>query len=472
MTTSTTHIGGFRLNVRALTFWLIIICLAGIAGLGWLVMKKPLVYALALLAVPVGVWIVTHPRIAIVQYIAALFLPMPLLPSVPVFLVDVSALLVVAAALLDLFADDRLPVRLPKFTFNYLYILAAFVLCGALSYWPHIAPLRIVTFMFLIVVFVSFYRLTRHLSVYSMLRAFLACAFLLSLQTVIPFILSGGTFRSFGISGIIFDDLTLTALPLGVVLFLWAPRGKAWRYLIVTVTVLLALLATQSRLSILFGLTASAFAVVLSFRLAGRHRTQSPICREVRRRILLLVAPTVSLATVALFTLDVFGDLTARFAQLWQTSIEADSSRYRVTLWKRALQAFWDNPVAGVGPGGYFRLKELYPTMHLTEFYRILRFSKAHNVFLHYLAELGLIGGLGLVALCANTVRLAHQNLTRAGIPRLETVALLTWAFLFVLTVAIEAGWMWGQLSFLMVFFAALIARQHRLLEAEESAKQ
>lgn len=67
----------------------------------------------------------------------------------------------------------------------------------------------------------------------------------------------------------------------------------------------------------------------------------------------------------------------------------------RVTIWKDSLRMFWDHPIAGIGFGAY---DELAFSRYGAPYDRIPdeRFRKggwhAHNVFLHILAETGVIG--------------------------------------------------------------------------------
>jgi O-antigen ligase len=257
---------------------------------------------------------------------------------------------------------------------------------------------------------------------------------------------------------VLFDDLALIALPVGLSLYLGADRTRSWPYLAGAICCLGGLLATQSRLSIMFGLAVSVMILFYAFRSSRRSVDQS-LHRLVRARLKLLFGSC--LATVALALLlqpDLLSGVIDRFQSLLASPFDRFSTAsFRLHLWQRAITAFLDHPVFGVGPGGYGRLFDIYQSMHLSFYYHITHYLGAHNV-LSSIWPKGLIGGLGLVAFVANTVRLARRCALDAPPP--VALALLAWALALTLTVLIEGNWMWGQLSFVMALFSALIARQ------------
>ncbi len=70
----------------------------------------------------------------------------------------------------------------------------------------------------------------------------------------------------------------------------------------------------------------------------------------------------------------------------------------RWILWDAALNMFRDHPLFGVGPGGYHRL---FSTYHIGLLEGESQWGSAHNLYLHQLAERGLLGATALLALCA-----------------------------------------------------------------------
>jgi O-antigen ligase len=339
----------------------------------------------------------------------------------------------------------------------------ALAVCGLVGFWPEMALRRVLTTGSLLALFLAIYQMSSRVSVSELLRLFFITAAVYSLYILGPFVASGGGLRSFGLYGVLFDDQAMVALPIGVALTLTARPGRAPWYFAGVVFVFGGLLATQSRAPIAFALAASAFVLLAAIR----RKTSSPEgaerLRTTRRRAWGLVGGIASaLIVVVAAQPDLFLSLADRFDELFSAEAQG-TTVYRLALWKRAILTFLDYPIFGTGPGGFYRLSEIYATLHLTPDFPYLRTLGAHNVLLHYLADTGLVGGLGLVALTVNLFRWGRRNWQRGGTDQLDIrLALYGWAFLFVLSTLVEASWMWGQLSFLAVFMAALISRRSR----------
>jgi O-antigen ligase len=91
-----------------------------------------------------------------------------------------------------------------------------------------------------------------------------------------------------------------------------------------------------------------------------------------------------------------------------------------------------------------------------------VRGLSAHNLFLHYLAETGLIGTPILIALFIRQFNLS-RSIWKNEIARDATpfaLILYLMGFLFLISTFIEAAWMWGQLGFTFVLFLAFIVRE------------
>jgi O-antigen ligase len=130
-------------------------------------------------------------------------------------------------------------------------------------------------------------------------------------------------------------------------------------------------------------------------------------------------------------------------------------------LWNRAWTQFIENPLTGIGPGLFVQIQDVVPTIRLEVYHLFVRGLSAHNLLLHYLAETGIFGGIAVIALMFNQVRLAFKAWSGAvGRQNLETAAIILGiALTFLITTMSEASWLWGQASFSFAFFIALVSR-------------
>jgi len=100
------------------------------------------------------------------------------------------------------------------------------------------------------------------------------------------------------------------------------------------------------------------------------------------------------------------GDMLDRYANIPSSVFEGrDTVQTRIILWKTALQLWRESPVLGIGPGMFYYRTLLDPSLGDG------RGLAAHNMYITFLAENGVIGILVFLAISANAV----WNLIRAG---------------------------------------------------------
>lgn len=98
----------------------------------------------------------------------------------------------------------------------------------------------------------------------------------------------------------------------------------------------------------------------------------------------------------------------------------------RWALWDAAWRMFRDHPLSGVGPGGY---KLLFPSYHAVPLDGETNWGSAHNLYLHQLAERGLLGAAALAFLIGVLIRDAWRAARRGTARALWAAASVT-AFL------------------------------------------
>ena len=462
----------FNKPVLAVYITFLILALGTLAA--YLVLTEQYPIILALLAVPAVVLIITQPRWALYQYILCLFVMVVVDREIPILLTDISALIVIAAAALDLLTGDRLPQRFPRLFFNFVFLLTAVSIAAVFGYDPVASLNPIARITFLTVTFLSLYRLVAKASVERLVGLFFWVCVLHSVIVVVPFVISGGGMRSFGLSGTAYDDLAMLTLPVGLALFIWSKAERATRYLLGSMLVFSSLVATQSRASLAFAVFASAAVLILSLgrarRIAAIQRpveetsTGSKMPRAVKKRIAMLCLSTILLVAAAISLMpEVSSAILSRFESAL-TFTPSGTVRTRLELWRSALMAFSHHPILGVGPGSFKMFHHIFPTLHMQPLHYYVRGLSAHNLFLHYLAEAGLLGAAALVALFINQFRISRSTWRRQQ-PIDQTgcsLALYVAGLMFLVTTLFEAGWIWGQFGFPFVFFAALIVRYNQ----------
>lgn len=87
----------------------------------------------------------------------------------------------------------------------------------------------------------------------------------------------------------------------------------------------------------------------------------------------------------------------------------------RFALWDVALRIFRNHPLTGAGPGGYHRL---FASYHPGLIEGENAWGSAHNLYLHQLAERGVLGGAALLVLCWTLLSRAVRAARAGADPR------------------------------------------------------
>jgi O-antigen ligase len=465
MTTATLAPESFlQLNKRLLSVSSLIALTLYLGAAVWLFFNGKLVQVGFLLGVPVALVAIAFPRLALLQFVVCLTLGVTVVESIPLALTDCSALLVVLSALLDLLSGRSLPKRVPPLVWPMVLLTGVIAVSAVAGYNPANGVATIIKQCFLIVLLGSIVRLVSRTGIVMLVKSYLFVVAMLAIPAAMPYIASGGTVRSFGLSPATFDDIAMFALPIALVLFLWTASAARWVYLAAGLLGTMGLFATQSRAPIVFCTIGSLFAVFVSFRSAGRM--QEGGYSFVRRRVVAAsVAAIVALVGMIVVAMPVIAQMFVRFNYLIDGRL-GETVYLRATLWKAALTAFLDHPILGIGAGSFRSIKEMYPGLQLDPVYFWVRGFSAHNLFLHYLAETGIIGGALLISLFWKVYAYPKRVWKHVvegklvyGDSGLGALALYVIGAMLLITTCIDAGWLWGQTSYVFVFFAALVSR-------------
>ncbi|MEK7857772.1 MAG: O-antigen ligase family protein [Elusimicrobiota bacterium] len=172
-----------------------------------------------------------------------------------------------------------------------------------------------------------------------------------------------------------------------------SPAAKRWDWAFILLAAA-ALVLNQTR-GALLGL-AAGFAAVCRFD------------ARLRRRSLWALAAAV--AIVVLWELLPFD---RSLLSLFSAASPDNPHQMRWALWKTAVAIFRDHPWTGAGPGRYHDLFELYHPGPLREDV----WGSAHNLYLHQLAERGLLGLTALGAALGTLTLRAYRRCAAAATP-------------------------------------------------------
>ncbi len=418
--------------------------------------------ALVAIGLPLAAVAISNPRLALSQFIFCIFLQIRLTDQYPVNLVDVSAALVILAAVLDVLLDRNQRYQIPRLLWNFAFLLGAIAVATLFSIDPSRATGPLTRVVVIMATFAAVHRLSSKASMRNLLKVYFWTAVIHAGYVVLQFVLASGAARVFGFSPSTFGTLAMTAIPIGVAFAFSENRRHTLPYLAGSLVLMAGIVATQSRFPLLMSLLLATTSVI--WRL--RHRPFEPgsaaaVANHSLRSKALLLASVFVVGGVGLVVLRPAGleSVLERFDRLWTLSPTGTMS-LRLTLWSFAVEAFLRNPILGIGPGCFRTVQEILPGLRLNELAYWIRGLSAHNLFLHYLAETGVIGAGALTALVINQFRLGRRPWLEAvdGIDRDSALALSTASAMFLITTFVESGWLWGQTGFVFAFFLALIA--------------
>ncbi|MGQ9840487.1 MAG: O-antigen ligase family protein [Anaerolineae bacterium] len=227
----------------------------------------------------------------------------------------------------------------------------------------------------------------------------------------------------------------LTPVAASLAVAAWLRWARARRAILLAQAGLFSALAAALSAGILlswsrgawFGLAASLIAVV-----ALRHRRATGLTVA----IILLAAASLSLAGTGWLP----ASLTARLSGVADYLAMPDPGRTEITddnfaalermaHWQAGWQMFGDHPWLGVGIGNY---AVAYPGYALPHWYEPL--GHAHNIFINFLAETGILGGMAFLVLWLGIGRLAWTRAMRTtGYAQAVVCGILgTWVYLTV----------------------------------------
>lgn len=316
---------------------------------------------------------------------------------------------------------------------------------------------------FIMVIYFLYALLKNVEDVYKYIYALIAAGVILSFSILINFVYSdipaylfqkgviqeGGLLKNVSAAG----GMLAVSLPLSfAAVFFYFEKRKKNIFILLFIIQIAALLLTNSRAAILSAVISIGY---IHYFLARQYLKRTVVALVSLLLLLFIITPDVFHLVLLYFRVDrVF-----------------ENTRYY--LWDIAMNIFRDNPIFGVGPGMFKEHIYEYLPVRLNGWdeqqiewvYSYAGIGHAHNFFLYYLAELGILGLLAALFLPVIFISLSYITLKVVGEDsRLKAVVIgitgvgigLFVRSFFEATGLLTYGWITRDLPFWVCFIIIL----------------
>ncbi|MDH4155965.1 MAG: O-antigen ligase family protein [candidate division Zixibacteria bacterium] len=435
---------------------LFLVALAGVCFAGLTLAGRGSQAQLLLLA-GAGFTLVFFPRAAFYVFLVSLSLYMPHRFSqlIVIYPYDLALGIAFLAVVMDFLLRVRTQIRPALFDGPFLVLIAA---GGISALFAHSPGHCLVPLIRLVVIFIAFrlvFKFALEIGVRRITLLFIYLVFILALINTLLFFISGGGTRIFGPSVYGFETFCVTALNMALAFLIWSksPRERR-RFGFIALVIGFGVLATQSRAPVLAIVLIIPLLVLFTAVKARREETRLPL-----RTMKTVFIPLAILLAVFLFLQNTLlaGSL-GRYEQfILSFSAPRGSVALRIALWGAAFNAFLDNPITGLGIGNFKIVHDIYPNLVFDPLWYFVKGLSAHNIFLHHLAETGLVGLAALLVLAWRGLRVSYLSF-KARLSSADsqvTAALFIAVLSFVLYMR---AWTWGQTGYIMAILFGLSA--------------
>lgn len=432
--------------------WLIAFAVIYAVPVALLIIWKPL-FGIVAATVPLAFFIVGYGPAALYALILATFVFIPITGEVSILPADLAALTLIAAHFVDLLLNP--PARQNnRLALAYrLYLLVLFIAL-ALEGFTSLSIRYFVRQLVLAGAFFAVFHFGRRVQVRDLLNFFLVAAALNSAYSLYQFLQVGGGVRTFGLAGLGFGDHAMVAIIIGAVFYLWS-RDVRTRILygIMILVIVGALATTQTRASAITAGWGLIIAIVLSLLAARRTGNRLP-----HKNLFMAIVVALLIIPILAFYTPIFEGVIYRFGRLgFQAS---GTILLRVSLWKAALGAFWENPIFGIGPGNFPMVIDWVPEVRFDYIFFLVSGLSTHSVLMTTLAETGLMGLATLTFFYWKAFFKARDNFQNTvNDSNLPVNIILFIATLAIIGSSLYAGsWFWGNNSYHMAIIFGLTA--------------
>jgi len=416
--------------------------------------------ALACLAIPLAIFFISSPKYGFYLFVALNFIYSPyLISGFAVHPWDIAAFLFLTAVSISWLFKYSSKVDRTVFDYGLIALILATLLSATFAYKPSLSIIPTARIILLYLVFRALYSYSGKMDASRMLRYFILILTLFSLYNCYHFFILGGGLRIFGLSGIAFETFCMIGVPVSLAYAIWSSRRKSRVYYSILFLInLTASVATVSRGLLLTLAIAIPVLLFVSYKKAKKTN-----CRHARNYVRGLIMVVIPILVVVIAGSGYFLLVGERFEELGAGQ-PTGTILLRLSLWKAALDTFMLDPITGIGAGNFRVIDELLRGLKFDPVRYYLIGTSFHNVFLQYLAETGLPGGLAILFLGWHVFRIGRRtiNLSNKESDMPLVTALYISSFIFFITIFYMRAWTWGQEGYMLALILALLARAYR----------
>ncbi len=375
----------------------------------------------------------------------------------------VMALLVVGLIIQFMLKGETEVVRTPS-DIPFLMLICATWLSALFAYRIQESVVPSIRILVIFLAFRAIFTMTCRLGVRRVLLFYIYLVASLSAINIALFLYHRGAERVFGPAWLAFENYSMTALPMALAFLIWSrDRAERFRFVVMIILIALAVVASGSRGT----LVAIALAVPILIWLAYRkiRREKMDAARHSINQVILVAA--IIGATLTIFSSSLLVGFVGRVQELVASLMNPQGTiALRIVLWTAAFKAWLTSPIVGIGIGNFNLVDQVVPQIKTAPVWYYIRGMSAHNVVLHYLAETGIIGVIGLLAVTGSGLRMG-RDVFRRKLTLEETQvsgAILIAMIVFALSIFFMRAWTWAQEGYIMaMLFGMAAAWWHQL---------
>jgi len=351
-----------------------------------------------ILLVPLGLLVVAgialYPLSGVFVLLFAMQFKAPLPGPLGVYPADLVTLVLVPSVLINRVIRGKPPLRKSQINWILLLLLGVFAISLLVAYDPLRGLVNLGRHVQLFVLLAVIASLENLSAIRYILRWFLLLVAAVSIINIARAIMGGGSERVFGPAGAFFAVFAVVCSIHAAIGFILARHGwRRFQWGLLSLVFAGGLVFTQTRaawIQLILALMLLAGLLYWWSRAHGHH--------DVRRRlVILLTVFTIIACVVATGALPIFQRSAARISEVVQGN--ATTVGYRLFLWKLGLESFVDHPILGIGLGQIGEWDQFLPNWRFYLHSVTMHGMGAHNDFVTYLAETGLVGTIPLLAL-------------------------------------------------------------------------